>query len=1789
MLKLLLLIVSSTLLSAKNFETAKEDPIDDFSIIEDRVYVTTPKRTYLLNNSLSRVNDFSKNFTKSLLFFANSDFLLECGSNLTSSDDCCFLRDPLTLTSVAGTNDRGLCNQFQLNRFHYPCYSTAANGAGNNFYMLVSYFILPKQTTGSFSRIWFPHVSSNKLDYEEKHINGLQNIRQFRSQVLSPAPTKFQTYVVIRKSSTKQSAFYFNPDIERLSGNPVALLNCDSNADKIALGFGLKGGTSSKVGNILSAGKLTHFVLYNNDISQYRICSYTEDTEMKPSDNQRDLIELNKNSLFTTDTGSDDIKSFNGRLVNDELVILYSIGPTVYKIVLSENDASFRSLGILITTSEEINKLEFFNDELVYASSNLTIVSFVPHQCGKYADCESCTELRDPHCGWCTLQNECTTLSQCTIKPDLWTKSSSECLEIDITDDNIDVMSGINLNVSALYITLPTDLKYTCEFTSPTDPAEVHITNGSYSGSEIHCAVPVISRINSGLMLLDVSILYENVSIGMSTVRYHRCDLYTECSNCSGVNKFCSWCPLEGTCSKEADAVCVEYKVTAPENCPAITEIQPPKLSRDTIKNVVVNVDYLPEYQFRDVYQCMISSRLNSSLTRLFKISDSSTNDTVFCDGVQVDQEFPEYNAKESKIDISIVYGAKGDNAGVIVVVSQLTVYACGLLASDCVQCVGLFSHAEYNCRFCTDRCAYSGETICEDESIAEDSTKCLLKNTEIQQIVPDWSPGEGGVPITLTGKSLAVAAQTIEIQFIVPDGIGSGRTIVCQDSTIIDSTELRCITPNIIEELSLVSLYDAKSTTVTIQYSGSVAPHKSDKEFLFAPLDISNVIPSKGPESGGTRITVNGTRICVPDHTTVTIGDGNNCEDVSCNITSQSLECIAPSGADNQTVTVYLGNANTTASQSFSYGPDPVVDLVLPDCTLLQGGLNITVHGSNFDIIQSPQLVINNENTVTKRSASYDVTCGSDDVTFIEAVERNDSELVFTLPANTSESYSYSFKMDGVIELCQTKRIMTVLDSPTVISNNFDGGMNNTLICDIGSPCHINMTMTQIHRFGDQVMIMIGKLPCHNATVHVIDDSDGQLGRFVCVVPTVEEVKASINHPPPEGRTKRALLGDQETDRFPVKMKIGLYEDSLGTIAYVEKGFQMLWIYIGAGVVAAFMAIFIILVVKNRHDKHHIIDLEKKHQHEIDKVEASYAKTARQEFTELTLMTDHSASIKIDPREIPYRIYCDYLVHIMFPNVDKKKILNNLQLDHCEVPDYQIQEFTKFLNNQQFLITFIDVIERQREFQVAHRCEVASYLTIALYSDFSYLSKILFTLLDKLILNDINKTPKLLLRATKSVAEKLLTNWLSLALYDYLCTMTGPPLYDLCYKILVTVELGPLDFVTHQARFALSQDKILSEEVDYEKLEVQAEGPDGTRSKNPVLLLDCDTITQVKGKLYRDIYRHQPYSQQPPLETLSLLWTPQSGQSGSMELCDHDERMGEMGSEKKFNTLKTYKVQNNDLLALTMFNDYHQAPMSTIRSVKRQTVSEVSRYHLVKNINGEMDFRSPAVNKRQTSSSSTTTCKIASEAFLPSLIRTKEHLGKVLNSLMSTVFMESNNIPAAIKCLFDYLDSKTDLLNPTARQDPEIAHVWKTNSLPLRFWINIFKNPQFLFDIEKPPIMDSYLSVIGQCFMDSFSLATMTLNKDSSANKLVYNKEVNQYRKAVDKWYRDVRQAPTVTLRTVVADSKLPALPFRTKFAVSQLFNYAKKYQSEIAAALPTQGQQFTRSDFEVLTKPRS
>jgi len=52
--------------------------------------------------------------------------------------------------------------------------------------------------------------------------------------------------------------------------------------------------------------------------------------------------------------------------------------------------------------------------------------------------------------------------------------------------------------------------------------------------------------------------------------------------------------------------------------------------------------------------------------------------------------------------------------------------------------------------------------------------------------------------------------------------------------------------------------------------------------------------------------------------------------------------------------------------------------------------------------------------------------------------------------------------------------------------------------------------------------------------------------------------------------------------------------------------------------------------------------------------------------------------------------------------------------------------------------------------------------------------------------------------------------------------------------------------------------------------------------------------------------------------------------------------------------------------------------------------------------------------------------------------------------------------------------------------------------SLLLRFWVNIIKNPNFVYDIHKPSIVDSCLSVVAQTFMDSCSTSEHRLGKVS-------------------------------------------------------------------------------------------
>lgn len=65
-------------------------------------------------------------------------------------------------------------------------------------------------------------------------------------------------------------------------------------------------------------------------------------------------------------------------------------------------------------------------------------------------------------------------------------------------------------------------------------------------------------------------------------------------------------------------------------------------------------------------------------------------------------------------------------------------------------------------------------------------------------------------------------------------------------------------------------------------------------------------------------------------------------------------------------------------------------------------------------------------------------------------------------------------------------------------------------------------------------------------------------------------------------------------------------------------------------------------------------------------------------------------------------------------------------------------------------------------------------------------------------------------------MVEKLLADWLSLALYDYLRrSRAGKSLFMLFQAIKRQTEKGPIDVITSEARYCLSEDRLLRDKIE--------------------------------------------------------------------------------------------------------------------------------------------------------------------------------------------------------------------------------------------------------------------------------------------------------------------------------------------------------------------------------------
>jgi hypothetical protein len=78
--------------------------------------------------------------------------------------------------------------------------------------------------------------------------------------------------------------------------------------------------------------------------------------------------------------------------------------------------------------------------------------------------------------------------------------------------------------------------------------------------------------------------------------------------------------------------------------------------------------------------------------------------------------------------------------------------------------------------------------------------------------------------------------------------------------------------------------------------------------------------------------------------------------------------------------------------------------------------------------------------------------------------------------------------------------------------------------------------------------------------------------------------------------------------------------------------------------------------------------------------------------------------------------------------------------------------------------------------------------------------------------------------------------------------------MYLLYRAVKNQLEKGPIDVITGEARYSLSEQKLIRQKVDMVILNATVETEDGLRI--PVKLLDCDTISQAKEKMLDAVYK---------------------------------------------------------------------------------------------------------------------------------------------------------------------------------------------------------------------------------------------------------------------------------------------------------------------------------------------
>uniref|UniRef100_A0A8C4QNH4 Plexin A2 n=1 Tax=Eptatretus burgeri TaxID=7764 RepID=A0A8C4QNH4_EPTBU len=573
-------------------------------------------------------------------------------------------------------------------------------------------------------------------------------------------------------------------------------------------------------------------------------------------------------------------------------------------------------------------------------------VSRVPvERCDQYSTCERCLGAGDPHCGWCVLHSKCCRRESCpqALRPRRFAYGAKQCVGLMVIPGNLSVtMANVQLTVRAQSVP---DLSagVNCSF----DGFAKQL--GHVAGNVIGCHSPSMQDVpqlfanpsdDTRAVALQLTSAETGLTFASVDLIFYNCSKHPSCLSCVRSPYPCHWCMYRHQCTDNPNGCFFfEGRINTSNECPQLLPSAPILLPVGVLRRISLSTRNLPQPQSgQHGYECVVWISGRMERVPALRINSSSLQ-------CQENAYAYEEDVGDLAVNFSVVWNGDFsiDNPANI----KVHLYKCEAWRDSCGKC--LKAEQQFHCGWCrtTDACTLRQHCPASKHHWLHRHPGARCTGPRIKQVTPAKGPREGGTLVTIRGENLGLEFADVEGRVFV-----AGVACSAQSEGYVPAEQIVC-------KMARAKPWHASQGSVRVCITECTPSFTviSKKTYSFVKPTVFHLIPTRGPVSGGSMLTLYGQDLDSGSSVTVTLGNrtcdfyGRDAERVMCRSPVSSI------GVRPAEVRVQVDAAMLHKELHFEYAEDPTILHIHPDWTILEGGTLLTVSGQNLDISQEPKM----------------------------------------------------------------------------------------------------------------------------------------------------------------------------------------------------------------------------------------------------------------------------------------------------------------------------------------------------------------------------------------------------------------------------------------------------------------------------------------------------------------------------------------------------------------------------------------------------------------------------------------------------------------------------------------------------------------------------------------------------------------------------------------------------------------------------------------------------------------